>query len=99
MGADLAIQQRRVVAALVPALLEVGCMILDFLRFSGGLFPLGEFAGTQPAANRLALHVERFRDRALRVPEPVQLNDLFVPFEPALPTLIAADLLLSLLGY
>ena len=72
-------------------------MTLDFQRFSGRLFPLAELTGTQPAAHRFALHVQRFRDRALRVSEPVQLNDLFVPLEPALPTFIAADLLLRLL--
>ena len=89
---DLLKKASRVMAALIPALLQILMELADMAATTGHGFPLGKLTGAQPAANRFALDADLKADGPLCVAQTMQFNDSLVALVSAL-----AALLLSLL--
>src|ERR1700726_350987 len=62
---NLVIQTGRIVATLVPALLEIIGKLIDFRRPTMRRFPFGELAASQPTPNGLSFYAKGAADRRL----------------------------------
>src|ERR1700723_3151370 len=66
-GIDLTEEPGCIMAAFVPALMEIIAEIGDLLSATAGWLTFWKFATAQPTANSLAFDVQRSADRLLRI--------------------------------